>query len=185
MASYRGAQRVYFGLAPNTFFQMPDASDTIPIDGFDGFMDAADPPSDVTWLFATAEDTQRPIYALTDDQLYRLTQFRAQTQSSFLSLKDIDDIFETFFGNNATIIDNENMTALYVDLNSDTDTLFTVVALSGSLPKPAGVRIQAIKADLLTDFFGLQDALTGYDSTFSGFSDAETALTTGTFISAP
>lgn len=185
VASYRGAQRVYFGLAPNTFFQMPDASDTIPVDGFDGFMDAPDSPSDITWLFATAEDTQRPIYALTDDQLYRLTQFRAQTQSSFLSLSDIDDIMETFFGDNATIIDNLNMTILYIDLNSDPDTLFTVVALSNSLPKPAGVRLQAIKADLLTDFFGLQDAAVGYDSTFSGFSDALTTLTTGTFISAP
>lgn len=185
VASYRGAQRVYFGLAPNAYFQLPDATDDMMGSSWNGFMDAADPPSVITWLFATAEDTKQPIYALTDNELYRLTQFRAQVQSSFLSLEVIDDILETFFGNNVAVIDNENMTILYVDLNSDTDTLFGVVAISGSLPKPAGVRVQAIKADMLTNFFGLQDALTGYDSTFAGFSDAETTLTPGTFISAP
>lgn len=186
VASYRGAQRVYFGLAPNAYFQLPDATDDDPPDSsWNGFMDAADPPADVTWLFVTAEDTQQPIYSLTDDELYRLTQFRAQVQSAFFSIKTVDDILETFFGDNVALLDNENMTILYVDLNTDTDTLFGVVALSQSLPHPAGVRVQAIRADTLTDFFGLQDAMTDYDSSFAGFSDALTALTTGTFIEAP
>jgi hypothetical protein len=182
VASYRGAQRIYFGLAPHSYFQFPDATDE---GTFDGFMDAADSPSVITWLFATAQDTQQPVYTLTDDELYRLTQFRAQVQSSPLGLGDIDNILETFFGNNVTVIDNENMTILYIDLLSDPDTLFGVVAISQSFPKPAGVLVQAIRAEMLTNFFGLQDAETGYDSSFAGFSDAETTLTTGTFISAP
>ncbi len=182
VASYRGAQRIYFGVGPNAYFQFPDATDT---GTFDGFMDAADPPSDITWLFLTADDTKQPIYALTDDELYRITQLRARVQSSPLGLGDVDVILEAFFGNNVSVIDNENMTILYVDLNSDTDTLFGIAAISRSLPKPAGVRWQAIRADMLTNFFGLQDALTGNDSSFAGFSDALTALTTGTFISAP
>ncbi len=185
VASYRGAQRVYFGLAPNAYFQLPDATDVIPAAGFNGFMDAADSPSVITWLFVTAADSKVPVYSLTDDELYRLTQFRAQVQSSPLGLGDCDAILEAFFGNNVALLDNENMTILYVDLNSDPDTLFGIAAISQSLPKPAGVRLQAIRADMLTNFFGLQDAATGYDSTFAGFSDAETTLTTGTFISAP
>ncbi len=187
VASYRGAQRVYYGLAPNSFFQLPDAGDTIPVAGFNGFMDATDPDTqeDVTWLFATAQDTEQPLYSLTDDQLYRLTQMRALFQSRPATLQTIDAILETFFGNNVALIDNETMTIYYVDLNTDTDPFFGIASLSNSFPHPAGVLVQTFKADMLTNFFGLQDALTGYDSTFSGFSDALTALTTGTFISAP
>lgn len=182
VASYRGAQRTYFGLVPNAYFQLQDAADS---GSANGFLDAADAPSSVTWLFVTAEDTQQPIYSLTDDELYRLTQLRAQVQSQNLTLGTVDTILEMFFGNNVALLDNENMTILYVDVNTDTDTLFGIAAISGSLPKPAGVRVQAIRADMITDFFGLQDAATPYDSSFAGFSDAETALTTGTFISAP
>lgn len=182
VASYRGAQRIYYGLAPNQYFQLPDAGETDPANGF---VDAEDLPTPVTWLFVTAEDTEQPLYALTDDELYRLTQLRAAVQSSPQGIGDIDTILEKFFGNNVALLDNENMTIYYVDLNSDTDTLFGIAALSGSLPHPAGVLVQTFKADMLTQFFGLQDAETGYDSSFSGFSDAGTTLTTGTFISAP
>lgn len=184
IASYRGAQRVYYGLPPNNFFQMPDAADPIPADGFFGFMDAPT-PSDVTWLFLTAEGTKLPIYSLSDDTLYRLTQLRAQVQACDLSIESIDTILQTFFGDNVALIDEENMTIIYVDLNTDTDPLFGIASISGSLPHPAGVLVQAFKADLLTHWFGLQFAESSVDSSFSGFSDAETALTTGTFISAP
>lgn len=181
VAAYRGAQRVYFGLAPNLYFEMPESGDT---GDFNGFMDALSPPTDITWLFLTVEDTKQPVYALTDDELYRLTQLRAQVLSSELGLGDCDAIMETFFGDNVALLDNLNMTILYIDLASDPDSLFTVASISGSLPKPAGVRVTAIRAEMLTNFFGLQDSLTGYDSSFAGFSDALTPLTTGTFISA-
>ncbi len=60
--------------------------------------------------------------------------------------------------------------------------LFAIAAISQSFPHPAGVLLQTFSADMLNNFFGLQDAETPYDSSFSGFSDALTTLTTGTFI---
>lgn len=183
IAEYRGAQRVVYGIPPQSFFQFADAGDT-PYDS-NGFMDAADSPSVITWYFLTAEGTVQPLYSLTDDQLYRLTQLRAAVQSCDMSLETIDLILEKFFGNNVALLDNENMTIFYIDLNSDTDTLFGIAAITNSLPRPAGVLMQAFRADLLTDFFGLQDAETALDLSFAGFSDAETTLTTGTFIAAP
>ncbi len=183
VASYRGAQRVYYGLVPKSYFELADAGDPDTYDA-NGFMEAADPTA-TTWFFLLAQDNAVPIYALTDDELYRLTQLRAQVQKSDFGLEDIDRILELFFGDNVAILDNENMTILYVDLLSDPDTLFGIAAISKSLPRPAGVQAIAIRAEMLTNFFGLQDALSAYDPSFSGFSDAETTLTTGTFISAP
>lgn len=182
IAAYRGAQRVIYGIVPATLFDFVDAQN---ISVGNGFMDAEDPPSDVTWIFLTAEGTNQPLYSLTDDQLYRLTQLRAQVQSCDMSLESIDTILETFFGNNVALVDNENMTIFYIDLNSDTDTLFGIAAITHSLPAPAGVAVQTFRADMLTDFFGYQDAEEALDPSFVGFSDAETTLTTGTFLSAP
>lgn len=184
IAAYRGATRVIYGLTPLTFFEFSDADDA---GNYNGFMDAIDGPAPISWVFLTAENTQQPLYSLTDDELYRLTQLRAQLHQCDMSIETIDDIMETFFGNNVAMIDNGNMTMLYVDLTSDTDTLFGIAAITQSLPRPAGVEMTALRADLLTDWFGLQDALQDYDSSFSGFSDAVLypTLTTGTFISAP
>lgn len=182
VASYRGSSRVVYGLAPLTFFQFSDADNS---GDYNGFIDAVVGPDPVTWVFLDANQTNQPLYSLTDDQLYRLTQLRAQLHQCDMSIETIDVIMETFFGNNVAMIDNGNMTMLYVDLTSDTDPLFGIAAITQSLPRPAGVEMTALRADLLVDWFGLQDALQAYDSSFSGFSDALLTLTTGTFISAP
>jgi hypothetical protein len=183
IAAYRGAQRTLFGLTPQDYFEMFDAGGSAYI--ANGFMDAPDDPLLTTWLFLTAQDTAQPIYSMSDNELYRLTQLRAQLHQCDMSIESIDDIIFKFFGTNVTMIDNGNMTMYYVDLNSDMDTLFSIALQTQSLPRPAGVQMQAFRADLLTDFFGLQDAEQDYDPTFSGFSDALLTLTTGTFISAP
>jgi hypothetical protein len=184
VAAYRGAQRVYFGLANNSYFQFADAGATPPAGGYLGFMDALVGPAPISWLFATAQDSEQPLYALTDNELYRLTQLRAMIQSMPLTIQNIDNVLYKFFGNNVALIDNGNMTIYYVDLTTDTDPLFGIASISGSLPHSAGVLAQAFRADMLTNFFGLQDALTAPDSSFAGFSDALTAPTVGTFISA-
>lgn len=183
IATYRGAQRIYYGFAGNNYYEWADAQDMSTYAN-PGMMDAAD-PSAVTWYFLTAENTQQPIYSLSDAQLYMLTQFRALTQSSFLSIEDIDDILFEFFGNNVALVDNENMTILYVALTSDSDPFFGICAISQSLPRPAGVLAQAIRADTLTDWFGFQDSLVGYNPSFAGYSDSNITPTPGTFISAP
>ncbi len=182
IASYRGAQRVVYGLAPQIYFEMDDALS--PSSDVNGFIDALDLPTPVSWIFLTGQDTQQPIYSLTDDQLYRLTQLRAQVQRSDCSVSDIDRILFEFFTTNVVLFDNLNMTMVYVHLASDPDPLFPIAAITQSLPAPAGVLVQAFSADLTSDFFGLQDAGT-YDSAFVGFSDALLALTTGTFVTAP
>ncbi len=183
IASYRGAQRVVYGLAPQTYFEMGDA---LSLDtDVPGFIDAGDLPTDVTWLFLMSQDTQQPLYSLTDDQLYRLTQLRAQVQRSDCSLADIDRILLEFFGDTVALLDNENMSMFYIGLFGETDPLFSIAAITKSLPAPAGVQVQTFTAELTSDFFGLQDAETSVDPAFVGFSDALDPLTTGTFLFAP
>ncbi len=184
IAAYRGASRVIYGLAPNIYFDFADA-ENLSAATQNGFMDALVGPVPITWLFLTSEQTELPIYALTDDELYRLVQFMAQVSQSDMSIESIDTILYTFFGNNVAMLENGNMSVFYIDLTSDTDTLFGIVSVLGVFPRSAGVDIETFKADMITNFFGLQDALTGYNSGFVGFSDAETALTVGTFVQAP
>jgi len=167
VAEYRGANRLIYGInLGRTYFSMPTygapGADTAP--GFAVY--GQDPILD---LWITYIDAEQPIYALTDDELYRLTQFRAQMLNQLLSVENVDDILFDFFGTNAGLFEDGGMHITYIDLISDPDTLFGIVAASNSLPRPAGVRMDVLRSETLTEFFGFQRYGVAINPTFVGF----------------
>jgi hypothetical protein len=138
LAAYRGLQRVIYGIdLTRDYFAMPYYTDPSPESVF-GFSVYGEDPVSYWILYA---DVNRPIYAMTDDELRRATKYLAKTQSSFLSIKAIDDILWEFFGDNLSLVDNEDMTIQYSHNPLDPDTLYNIVLGAGILPKPAGVEL--------------------------------------------
>ncbi len=182
VASYRGVSRTLFGIdLSRQYFQMPfygeaDA-DTLP-----GFAIYGQTP--INWFFLNYIDANRPIYALNDDEMARITQFRAQVQSQLLSVEDVDDILFDFFGDNVAVFEDGNMHITYVDLISDMDTLFGIANQTHSLPRPAGVRLDVLRSETLTEFFGFQFYETDLNPTFVGFGLYGTPQT-GSFVRYP
>lgn len=167
VATYRGASRQVFGLdLSHVYFQMPfygqSDADTAP-----GFPSYGDSP--INWYFLNYNDANSPIYFLRDDELCRLTQFRARVQSSFTSVEDVDDILFAFFGDNVAVFETGNLHLLYIDLISDPDTLFGIANATQSLPRPAGVKITVIRSETITEFFGFQFYGEAINPTFVGF----------------
>lgn len=167
VASYRGAQRTTFGIdLSRTYFEMPFYGQT----GADttlGF--ALYGQSPITWFFLNYIDANRPLYSLNDDELCRLTQFRAQAQSQLLSIADVDEILFDFFADNVAVFEDGDMHITYIDLISDPDTLFGICNQTGSLPRPAGVRLDVLRSETITEFFGFQRYNQTINPTFVGF----------------
>ncbi len=167
VAAYRGAQRLVFGLNLNRlYFVMPLYGD-MEADTAPGFAVYGQDPILDLWL--TYTDAQQPIYALTDDEIYRLTQLRAQVQNQLLSVENVDTILETFFGNNAGLFEDGHMAITYIDLISDPDTLFGIAASTQSLPRPAGVKLTVLRSETLNEFFGFQEYGHAINPDFVGF----------------
>jgi hypothetical protein len=158
VASYRGVQRNVFGLdLSRTYMLMPVYGDS-EADTDPGFALYGQTPID--WYFLNYVDNNRPLYALNDEELCLLTQFRAQVQSMLQSVENVDDLLYAFFGNNVGVFET-TMTLTYIDLISDPSRFFGIVAATQSLPRPAGVRLYTIRSETLTGFFGF--ALYGED----------------------
>ena len=179
VASYRGALRTVYGYpVDQSYFQMPfygeSGADTMP-----GF--ALYGSSPITWYFLNYIDANRQSYSLTDDQLCRLTQFRAQVQSQLLSIENVDQILFDFFGDNVAVFEDGDLHLSYIDLISDPDALFGIAAQTGSLPRPAGVRLDVIRSETLTEFFGFQMYSTALNPVFVGFGLYGTPQT-GSFV---
>jgi hypothetical protein len=167
VASYRGAQRINYGIdLSRTYFEMPFYGQA-GADAAPGF--ALYGQSPITWFFLNYIDANRPVYSLNDDELCRLTQFRAQVQSELLSIENVDDILFNFFGSNAAVFEDGDLHITYIDLISDTDTLFGILAQTKSLPRPAGVRLDVLRSETLTEFFGFQIYGQAINPTFVGF----------------
>jgi hypothetical protein len=119
---------------------MPYYTDPTPEAGFGFSLYGVDPTA--YWILYA--DVNRPLYAMTDDELRRMTKYLAKVQSRFLSVKEIDDILWEFFGANLSLTDNEDMTIEYVHNPGDPDTLFTIASEMDLLPKPAGVEVTTV-----------------------------------------
>lgn len=140
LAAYRGCVRTIYGIdLSRDYFAMPYYDDTVPA-GYTGyaFYDDTDEEAGAGYWLQYA-DLDRPLYAMTDDELRRLTMFVALTQSRLLSVKEIDDILWEFFGANLVMTDNEDMSVTYTHDPADPDTLFKIIYGSGNLPKIAAV----------------------------------------------
>lgn len=167
VASYRGAPRTTYGLnILQTYMQMPFYGDAA-ADTDHGFALYGESP--ITWYFLNYIDATLQVYSLTDDQLCRLTQLRAQVQSQLLSVGNVDNILFDFFGDNVAVFEDGDMHITYIDLISDTDLLFVIAAQTQSLPRPAGVRLDYFKSETLTNFFGYQLYSESINPTFVGF----------------
>ena len=139
LAKYVGAQRTVYGLdLTHQYLSFPSYDDADPgsYPGFASYDDISIPD-----FFLSYDDSDRPIYAMLDTELRRLIQFRAALNSMFLSVGNIDDLLFEFFGTNVQMTDGGDMTMTYWHNPSDTNPLFTMVAGTNSLPKPAGVQI--------------------------------------------
>lgn len=137
VASYKGAQRTYYGIdIPRPHFQFKSYGDP-PANGFAlyGHID------DVTWFFKTYGDHDLASVTLTDDELRSLTQYLADVQASDFGLGSIDAILFKYFGDFVTLTDNENMTITYTHVAGDPGTLYNIVSQVGLLPHPSGVQI--------------------------------------------
>lgn len=138
LGTYRGAVRTVFGLdLTHSYFATPvyGEADADTVKGFAFYGDV------ITWFFLQYADAVRPIYSMNDDELRRLIKFRAESQSRFLSLQEIDNILFEFFGTNVTLTDNGDMSITYTHNIGDSDTLFGIVKDTNSLPSPAGVLV--------------------------------------------
>ncbi len=167
VASYRGAQRTIYGLdLSRTYWRMPSYGEA-GADEAPGFALYGQSPID--WFWLTYTDAAQPIYTLNDGELYRLTQFLALEQSQLLSVENVDDILFAFFGTNVAVFETDPMHLTYIDLISDTDTLFGIVNASNALPRPAGVEIEVIRSETINEFFGFQIMGAAIDPTFVGF----------------
>jgi Protein of unknown function (DUF2612) len=144
LATYRGLSRQVFGVTPGDYWSLVPYADAAPGSYF-GWAEYADPDPD--WKFLQYVDLDGLAYTLTDNQLRRLIQFRAATQSSPMGLADIDNILYSTFGSYVNLADNENMSITYNHdhLDPDVDGLWAVTVLSDSLPAPAGVSFTVVE----------------------------------------
>lgn len=138
---YRGANRLAFGLNPGRqYFSMPAYADA-DIGTVMGFGIYSQGSLGITWYFLQYGDVNQLTYSLTDDELRRLIKFRAAVHGCNYGYGTLDAILFTFFGTNVNLIDTNNMHIEYHHNILDTDTLFSIVKINNSLPRPAGVAV--------------------------------------------
>jgi hypothetical protein len=142
LGQYRGVSRYVFNFdLSKDYFDWPIYS-TVDPSTFFGFALYADGDADIDWFFLRYQDASAVSYTMNDQEYREVIRFRTQTDSSFLSVKDIDDILFAIFGTEVTLIDHLDMTITYNDPITDPNiNLFTLLDESGSLPKPAGVAV--------------------------------------------
>lgn len=182
LAGYRGLTRLVYGIdLSREYLTMPDYGDADE-DTVQGFYEYGDTP--LTAFFLTYKDASVPLYAMSDDELRRMIKLRTETHKSIYSLGEVDDILYAYFGDDVALYDNGDMTITYIILETATDTLFGIANATNSLPKPSGVRINAIRADALTGFFGFQNYSEADDPAFVGYGEYGTPQT-GSFVRYP
>lgn len=144
LAQFRGLTRNVFGAAAGNFWSLVPYADPAPGTYF-GWAEYGDP--DPTWKFFQYNDLDSVASALTDNQLRRLILYRAQVQTTELTLGNLDDILYSVFGPYVTVVDNEDMTITYNHSHTDPDTdgLWALAVLTGSLPHPAGVSFTVVE----------------------------------------
>jgi len=144
LASYRGLSRTLFGAVAGSYMALVPYTDPSPNDyfGMPGYGDA-----DPTWNFLQYHDLDSVAIQLTDEQLRRLIELRADIHSSTLGLGEIDGILYDTFGVYVTLVDNLNMSISFEHRSDDpdSDVLWSLTVLSNSLPVPAGVSYTTVE----------------------------------------
>lgn len=141
LGAYRGVPRTLFGFnLTKTYFEMPDHNDPN-LGTAMGFASANMSDGSITWYWLRAQDINAVAYTMNDNEYRAVIKFAVATQSSSLTLSEIDDICFDFFGAYVTLSDPGTMAIVYNDSPSDPSNLFALVNQAGLLPKPAGVSI--------------------------------------------
>lgn len=140
LGAYRGVTRFVFNFdLGKDFFNWP-LYGTVSPGTFFGFALYSMGDADISWYFFRYQDGSAISYTMNDQEFRSVIKFRAQCDSSFLSVKEIDEILFAVFGTEVTLIDHLDMTMTYNDPLTDPNiNLFTLLSESGSLPHPAGV----------------------------------------------
>lgn len=138
LGTYRGINRVLFGISPGDYWSMVPCADPAPNSYFGWALAAG---ADPTWRWLEVNDLDSVPYTLSDSQMRRLIQFAAAVDSWDGTLGNLDNILYTFFGVYVSLIDNENMSITYQHTASDPDpdSLFEIAKLADVLPHPAGI----------------------------------------------
>lgn len=144
LGTYRGAPRQVFGVLPESDWSLVPYADAAP-NSYLGWAEYADP--DPTWRWIQYNDVDAYPTTLTDNQLRRLIQLKAMTQSSAMGLADLDNILYSVFGSYVDLVDNEDMTITYNHqiLDPDVDGLWGIAVLANALPHPAGVSFTVVE----------------------------------------
>jgi len=149
---------------------------TVTIIGFD---DAAAP--DKVGLFLSAQDVISEQYRLNDEAYRFLLKLKIVQNYANHSAKSIEDAINTFFSGEITFKDNFNMTITYF-INDVSSALIKAALNKKVLPKPMGVRLEAIKTN---NYFGFADATKeNIPDYIIGFNDAAAPDKTGRFLDA-
>jgi hypothetical protein len=167
LAQYRGLGRNAYGLSRAlAFWKMPiygDAGANTDI-GFSVYGNPSPPGKWLTLALAVAA-----IYSLTDSELSLLLQLRAQAQSAFLSVQQVDNILYSIFGSKVGVFESNPMEITYADLTSDTANLFDIAVLTKSLPRPAGVKLLSERLTALAGEWGYQIYGVALNPAFVGY----------------
>ena len=133
------SRRMADQITDKTFMVMPPYAGISGSDfGLWGYGDT--PPR---WFMYRYADFDGYIYILDDSTFRRLIKFAAMSQSMLFSLDNINNLLYTFFGENAILTDNGDMTLTYAftDVDGIVDILSEAVEINELLPRPSGVGI--------------------------------------------
>ena len=131
-----GAQREVLGLTiDKKYFSYESAPDP------NGFNRAGNIKKDV--LFKNRRNSKDSVYTLLDPDYRSLIKFKIVSNHAKASMEAIDDAIFDVFGNDATVINNKNMTITYMITAANVPGLLAAYKL-GYLPRPNGVGVDLI-----------------------------------------
>lgn len=151
-----GAQREILGLTiDKKYFSYESAPEP------NGFNRAGDVKKGV--LFKNRRNSKESVYTLLDPDYRSLIKFKIASNHAKASMGDIDDVVFAVFGNDATVINNKNMTITYMITSANVPGLIAVYKL-GYLPRPNGVGVDLIlNVPHLNLIFGFRRANVTYN----------------------
>lgn len=131
-----GAQREVLGLTiDKKYFSYESAPNP------HGFNKLGNIKKDV--LFKNRRNSKESVYTLLDPDYRSLIKFKIVSNHAKATMGDIDDAIFEVFGNDATVINNKNMTITYMITAANVPGLLAAYKL-GYLPRPNGVGVDLI-----------------------------------------
>lgn len=185
LGEYIGQSRRVPVEIPRPYFEYDDYE--VPLPNPVGFTSYLDPNLNADSVFYKYIFANQDTQILDDDEYRSLLLLKAALNTSDLTTAAVFEIVDTFFQDEVSVFDNMNMSLTYY-INPNAGRLVELALDVGLLPKPMGVRIQAIfnipdpsSIYSITDYgseFFPDDGLNDYNSPDNGkvFLDYRNAL---------